>query len=265
MYRLFFILPLILLAACSRQLETGLTEQDAQEIVVTLRENGIDATTKVEAGDKKGAAAWQVSVKGGNDKLITAWNILRENGLPREKDPGLADVFANGGMIPTASEEKAKLMVGLSGELARTLKSITGVVDARVNVVLPDNNPLLDKSQQNPPTASVLLRYRGNRAPLKEQEIQSLIAKGIEGLSPDGVSVVLKKVEDRPIPARTYGPLLANEWTVLIALCFSGTLGLGSLALIFVGRKRKLQIEKLKRQLADRTPVSASEPRAVRA
>src|SRR6185312_12407518 len=134
------------------------------------------------------------------------------------KVQGLDDVFSSSGMIPTAGEEKAKLLTGLSGELTRTLQSMPGVVDARVQVVLPDENPLLDKSEQNPPTASVLLRYRGDRSPLTEAEVKSLVAKGIEGLSPDQVAVVLKKVEEHTLPPRYYGPLLVNEWIVGIAL-----------------------------------------------
>jgi type III secretion protein J len=114
--RLICLLPLLILTACSRQLENGLTEKDAQEIVVVLRQHGIEAETQLDAADKKGST-WDVTVKGGSDKLVEAWNVLRENGLPRDKQSGLEDVYANAGMIPTASEEKARLLVGLSGEL----------------------------------------------------------------------------------------------------------------------------------------------------
>jgi len=247
----FWILPLLLLASCgSIPLETGLTERDAHDIVVTLRENGLDASTQVEAGDKKGAVTWQVTLGGGNEQRITAWKLLRDSGLPRDKVQGLDDVFSSSGMIPTAGEEKAKLLTGLSGELTRTLQSMPGVVDARVQVVLPDENPLLDKSEQNPPTASVLLRYRGDRSPLTEAEVKSLVAKGIEGLSPDQVAVVLKKVEEHTLPPRYYGPLLVNEWIVGIALVLTCITGIASLALVFVSQRRKRKIIRLEKELA---------------
>lgn len=248
MRRFIYLLPLLILAGCSRQLENGLNEKDAQEVVVTLRQHGIDAETQLDAGDKKGST-WDVTVKGGSDKLVEAWNVLRQSGLPRRKESGLEDVYANAGMIPTASEEKARLLVGLSGELERTLRSVSGVVDAHVNVVLPDDNPLLDKTQQLPATSSVLLQYQGDQPPLKADEVKSLVAKGVQGLSPDEVSVVMKKVNGVPIPPITYGPLLASEWTVLIALAISIITGVTALSLVFISQKRKRTIKKLERQL----------------
>src|SRR5262249_15598592 len=156
----------ILLSACvTHSLQTGLSEQDAQEIIVVLHENGIDASAVKEASEKKGEEKWSVIIRGGDQNLARAWRVLEDIGLPREKEKGLEDVFSNSGMIPTATEEKARLLVGISGEITRTIKSVAGVVDARVHVVLPENSPLIDKSQQTPPTASVLIKYRGNDLP----------------------------------------------------------------------------------------------------
>jgi len=260
MVRSFYILPLILLlAACSRRLATGLNERNAQEIVVTLREHGIDAVTELEATSKKDVSTWRVNVRGGSDALLESWNVLRENGLPRKNDLGLESVFANSGMIPTAGEEKARLLVGLAGQLTNTLESITGVVDAHINLVLPDTDPLLDKSQQNPPTASVLVRYQGKQPPLTEVETKNLVAKGVEGLTPDNVSVVWKRVPDKPLPPRMYGPLLANAWSVLAALTFAGFSSAGSLGLLFVNRRRKSQIKKLQHEIEK--AVSADKPK----
>src|ERR1700736_3390397 len=102
--------------------------------------------------------------------MARAWRVLEENGLPRQKDMGLEDVFSGSGMIPTATEEKARLLVGVSGEINRALKSVDGVVDAHVLVVLPESSPLLDKSDRVPPTASVLIKYRGKDMPLTEED-----------------------------------------------------------------------------------------------
>jgi type III secretion protein J len=265
MKHLLWILPVFLLAGCAKQLESGLTERDAQEIVVTLEEHGIDASTQLDPGVQKGPATWHVSLKGTSSNLVEAWKILRENGLPREQDHGLEQVFANSGMIPTASEEKARLIVGLSGQLTRTLKSLHDVVDAHVQVVLPDNNPLLDKAQQTPPSASVLLTYH-LAPPLTEQDIKNLVAKGIEGLTPDNVSVVMKQVEVKRLPSRTYGPFLASEWIVLAAFGAAAVSGLASLSLIFVSRRHKSVIRRLEKELAQHaSSQSAQEAQVARA
>src|SRR5206468_11643220 len=130
-----------------------------------------------------------VTTKGKRENAVRGWRILQENGLPRQKVKGLEEVFSTTGMIPTASEEKARLLMAFSGELSRTLKSIQGIVDARVQVVLPENSPLLQADQRNPTTASVLVRYRGTQPPLTEEEVKKLVARGVEGLQPDNVGV----------------------------------------------------------------------------
>jgi type III secretion protein J len=264
MRRAFFCGPLLIvgllfLAGCSRQLETGLTEDDAQQIVVLLRENGINATAGLDPSQK--TPVWLVNVRGQSDTMVRAWKILNENGLPREKVKGLEDVFANSGMIPTAAEEKARLLSGLDGELTRTLDSLPGVVNARVQVALPDNTPLLDKSEQPPPTASALIQFRGDQPPLKDVEVKNLIAKSIEGLTPGNVAVVFKKVEVRPIPEEAPGPLSISGWLEVAAFGLAGAAGLASMLVLALSQKRKLKIKALEKQLAkaQASPAAAIE------
>jgi hypothetical protein len=52
-----------------------------------------------------------------------------------------------------------------------------------------------------------------------------------------------------PLSPLTYGPLLANELTVIIALTLSAITGLSALALVFISQKRKRAIKNLERQL----------------
>lgn len=257
------VVGLLSLAGCTRQLETGLTENDAQQIVVLLRENGINATTELDPTQKKDTAAWLVNVRGQSDTVVRAWKILSENGLPREKVKGLDDVFANAGMIPTAAEEKARLLSGLDGELTRTLDSLPGVVDARVQVVLPDNTPLLDKSEQSPPTASALVQFQGDQPPLKDVEIKSLIAKSIEGLTPENVAVVFKRVQVKPIPTESLGPLSVTGWLEVAAFGLAGASGLTSMLVLSLGQQRRLKIRALEKQLAAAQAAGAPPAKAL--
>ncbi len=88
-------LTLLLSACVTHSLQTGLSEQDAQEIVVLLNENGIEAFATKGVSEKKGEEKWDVMIRGGDQNLARAWRVLEENGLPRQKDKGLEDVFAN--------------------------------------------------------------------------------------------------------------------------------------------------------------------------
>jgi len=242
---------LLPLCGClSRELQTGLTEQDAQEIVVVLKQSGLEAFPLREATmDRDSAPAWTVKVRGGSRNVLVAWQVLQDNGLPRQKVKGLEDVFANKGMIPTASEEKARMLLALSGELTRTIKTVTGVVDARVQVVLPDNSPLLEKSQWSPTTASVLIKHRGSAPPLTEDEVRSLVARGIEGLQPENVAVVYKRIP--AVAAQNYevGWYLADSHVVLASLGLALLTGLGTLYLLYRSNRQRAAIRALEKDL----------------
>jgi type III secretion protein J len=189
---------------------------------------------------------------------------LQENGLPRQKDKGLEDVFANPGMIPTATEEKARLLVGISGEISRTLKSVSGIVDAHVLVVMPENSPLLDKSEMVPPTASVLIKYRGNELPLGEEDVKKLVGRAVEGLKPENVAVVYKKIEPKQLVDSSLIPLLGNQEFLLAALVLLAISSVGCLALIVKGRLQRSKIEKLQEELTTASqhaaPAQLAEP-----
>src|SRR5215469_7240445 len=241
---------LVLCGCLSRDLQSGLSEQDAQEIVVVLKQNGLDAYLERElGGDRDSAPAWTVKVKGGSRNLLVAWQVMQDNGLPRQKVKGLEEVFSNKGMIPTASEEKARMLLGLSGELTRTIKSIAGVLDARVQVVLPENSPLVDKSQWSPPTASVLVKYRGSAPPLTEDEIRNLVARGVEGLQPENVAVVYKRINATPSQNRDIGWYLSDAYVVIGSLTLSVLMSLGTLFLVAQVQRQKKTIVKLRREV----------------
>ncbi len=252
-------LTLFLCACVTHELQTGLDEQDAQEIVVLLNENGIDAFTAKAASEKKGEEKWNVVIRGGDQNLAHAWRVLQENGLPRQKDKGLEDVFSSSGMIPTATEEKARLLVGTSGEISRTLKSVAGVVDAHVLVVLPDSSPLLDKTERVPPTASVLIKYRGDPVPLTEDDVKKLVARAVEGLQPENVAVVYKKIEPKQVLDHSFIPPLGNQEFLLAALALLAISSIGCLALIGKSRWQRSKIEKLQQQIAAQHQAQISE------
>lgn len=247
----FLLGSVLFLAGCSKQLNSGLSEYDAQQIVVLLRENDINASLQLDPTAKKDAATWIVSVRGRDDTLIRAWKLLEENGLPRQKVKGLDSVFQDAGMIPTASQEKARFLSGLNGEITRTLDSLPDVADARVQVVLPENTPLLDKSQQAQPTASVLLQYRSEAPPLSELEVQNLVAKSVEGLASNNVAVIYKKIVVQPITTEILGPLALSRWIEIAAVSLAIVAAIMSLLVISASKVRKRKIQNLEKQLEE--------------
>ena len=238
------LLAICLTGCLKHELQTGLSEHESQEIIVALQRHGLDARSEMVSHGKEGAT-WNVQVLGGNQNLVLAWRVLQENGLPRQKVKGFAEVYSSSGLIPTAGEEKAKALVGLTGEITRTLNSVDGVVDARVHVVLPENSLLVDRSQWSPTTASVLIKYRGKQPPLDEAQVKTLVAKSVEGLTPEQVVVVYKTVPVMKNPAQDVEFYLGNQQLTMVAVALMSILALVSLVLSFRVRQLKGRITKL--------------------
>jgi type III secretion protein J len=189
-------LSLFLSGCLRRTLATGLSEVEAQEVAVALYKGDLRASIakqpKTRSQDEE---KWQVEIDGGNRSQVEAWRILQENGLPRHRDSGVEEVYKNSQLIPTASEERAKFLLAVSGELGRTLKTIPGVVDARVHVVIPDPSALRDPNDKTHPTASVLMKYWANYAPPQQDQVTKLVANGVEGLDEKNISVMITKLQ----------------------------------------------------------------------
>jgi type III secretion protein J len=185
-------IPLLLtalLAACGDEpLLHDLGERQANEVLVALDEEGLAATKLRQEGSE---AAWTVSVARG--EAGKAHRLLAERQLPRARPQGLGEVFAQAGMVPTPVEERARWLHALSGELARSVEALDGVVEARVHLGLPADDPLRPGAR-SAPRAAVLVKCRpASCASLRELEpgLRSLVAGAAEGLVPEAVAVVI--------------------------------------------------------------------------
>jgi type III secretion protein J len=189
--RAWLAIPAVLLAlflvGCSKtELYSGLTERDANEMLALLLRAGI-ATEKatVKAGST-------ISVD--NSRVPEAVSLVNAAGLPHSKFANIGDLFKKEGMISSPSEERVRYMYGITQELSRTLSRIDGVLDARVHVVLPGNDPTNHMSK--PSSAAVLIRH-GRDAGVDQlvPKIKELVVNSIEGLNYERVSVVLVKAQ----------------------------------------------------------------------
>jgi type III secretion protein J len=251
------VLAVFATGCLTKELVTGLNERESQEIIVLLEENGLEAKRELVARERQ-APTWTVFVRGGDQNLVTAWRVLQENGLPREPVQGLEDVFSSQGIIPTETEERAKILVGLSGEMSRTLRSVKGVVDARVHFVLPDDNPLLKPEDRPRASAAVLIKHHGDRPPLAERDVLRLVSKGVEGLQEHEIAVVFHKVEVTPVPPASLTWYLGNEELLVAALCLLGGLALLTLVLMTRLRSQTNQVKRLQQALYSSSQQSTS-------
>jgi type III secretion protein J len=195
------LLALLLLVACKTQLNAGLTERQANEETALLLRSGIPASRDVDA--KTGTLIVWVE----QSRFADAVDLLRVHGLPKQHFDSIADVFKGNGLVVSPTEDRARMVYALDEELSRTISDIDGVLSARVNIVIPDNDPL----QQNvpPASASVVVRYQpDSKVDTLMPQIKMLVAGGVAGLSYDKVDVVLLPAA---VPQPTTQPMQMEE------------------------------------------------------
>lgn len=146
---------LALLSGCERgtSLVSVSTQKEAIEILVELDAYGISDAT-MRSITKGRESTFEISVPAA--EVSSARKLLLSRDLPRIPTSGLEVYTSGGAIIPTPTDERAKLMHAISGELEQTLENVNGVTRARVHIVLPEKDSL-GATTPSDPKASVLL------------------------------------------------------------------------------------------------------------
>lgn len=227
-----------LLAGCRDKVEPLIeveTQKEANQVLVALNKSGIE---DAECRPFKAARriVWLVSVK--PDDLAEARAVLVQYDLPRERHSGYADMLDNQGIIPSATDDRARLMHAMAGELERTLELFDKVVAARVHVVLPEVDPLRRKNQPaSQPSALVVIKYlpeADNTPPKDDQDaierhlfgatkqVEDLVRSAIgtelsgEATGGDPTPPVSVKVQFTPAESQIKKEISLKEWQVAL-------------------------------------------------
>lgn len=208
------LVGLLALAGCKAEVLHGLDEPSANEVVVVLEQSGVAADKQPDPNAENG---WLVRVPSGSTSL--AWRVLQAQGLPRAKQEGFSSFYPSSGLIPTTQEERVLFQYATAQELRKSLLSVDGVVDARINLVLPDKPRLRTANTPvEPPRASVLIKFRPNdkgEPPLGLKEVRELIAGGVEGMSREHVAVIFSPELRSQAPIKA--PMLAQVGPVSVS------------------------------------------------
>lgn len=182
------------LAACgSEEVIHNLSERDANRILQLLHDGTppIEAVKLKEEGGRFVVYKIVVPAKSKHQ----AYELLNAHELPRPVAKTRDVIYSSGGLIPTKSEEIAKKLASTEGEIEAQLQLIPNVLEARVNVVMPEDNPLRQPGEgMAHPSASITLKYmplENGQPPLSEVKIKELMSAAIEGMRPEHVVVFL--------------------------------------------------------------------------
>lgn len=174
---------LTLLAGCKTELYSGVPEQEANQMVAVLLEHNIGA-------EKTRAKDGSETVMVDRSDFGTAISLLDSQQLPRKKFDTIDKVLPQGGLVASPAQDRARYLYLLGQQLSSTISEIDGVLTARVQVVLPDNDIM--QRVPTPSSASVFIRY-DTRTHVDQlvPQIKMLVANSVQGLSYDKVSVIL--------------------------------------------------------------------------
>src|SRR5271170_921227 len=122
------------------------------------------------------------------DRVARLRMTFAEGGLPKGGGVGY-EIFDKSEVLGTTSfVQNINNVRALEGELARTIRSLDRVQDARVHLVMPDR-PLFSRDKIEP-SASIMLKVRGQLEPAQVRAIRHLVATAVNGLHPQRVSIV---------------------------------------------------------------------------
>jgi len=157
---------------------TDLTYEDSAAIVKELDRQAVPYQLREE----------------GNIVLVPKDRVARlrmsfaEGGLPKGGGVGY-EIFDKSEVLGTTSfVQNINNVRALEGELARTIRSLDRVQDARVHLVMPDR-PLFSRDKVEA-TASIVLKVRGALEQSQVRAIRHLVAGAVNGLRPERVSIV---------------------------------------------------------------------------
>ena len=176
---------LCLLAACKVELYAQLDEQQGNEMLALLLDNGISSNKVQGKGN-------MISLHVDERKISEAVEILRRNGFPKHQFSTVNDMFGTDKLIYTPFEDRARYNYVLSQEIAETLSHVDGVIEVRVHLVTPDKQRHGEQSPKDSTSASVFIKHNPSfdfNAYIPE--IKTIVASGIAGMSYENVSVTL--------------------------------------------------------------------------
>ncbi|MBX7096175.1 MAG: flagellar M-ring protein FliF [Myxococcaceae bacterium] len=182
-----------LLAGCKAQLQHGLDERDANELVTALTAHGFSAQKVPEKGKRP-----TFSIEVEEQQAAEALQLLAELKLPRPARTTTRELATQTALIEPPGAERLRQLEALEGDIEQMLESMDGVHSASVELVVPAS--ARPGAPQSPAKASALVRVDAaamERLGQQREGLARLIAGATEGLRPEDVAIVLDPVTPR--------------------------------------------------------------------
>jgi type III secretion protein J len=226
----FLLIAIIALAftGCEskKTIVNGLDEREANEILVLLASKNIEAfkLQQHESGGGGGGTKivlWDIAVNASD--ATAAMEILSSYGLPRRRGQNLLELFSAGGLVPSDLQQKIRYQAGLADQIAGTIRKIDGIIDADIQLSIPEEDPLNPNAPKGAVTASVYVKHTGVLDDPNSHlipKIKRLVSSSVTGLSFDNVTVIPDRARFADSRASKEKPTeldYVKVWTVVVA------------------------------------------------
>jgi flagellar M-ring protein FliF len=122
------------------------------------------------------------------DQALRLRMDLAAKGLPQGGGVGYEIFDKSDSLSSTSFVQNVNQLRALEGELARTIRAIDRVQNARVHLVLPDKQ--LFQREKREARASIVLKVRGELEAGQVRAIRHLVASAVDGMKPERISIV---------------------------------------------------------------------------
>ncbi|NKC33996.1 flagellar M-ring protein FliF [Roseomonas sp. BU-1] len=183
-----------------------LEQRDAAQVVAALE--------RARVPHRIGANGAEVLVP--VDQVARLRLQLARDGIPAGGSLGYEIFDRQGGLTATPFQQDLNRLRALEGEIARSIRTLSGVAGARVHLVLPRREPF--SRERGEAQASVVLQMRGSSRLDREgvQAVLHLVSAAVPGLRPQNISIVDGRAEllargGQALPGSEQGIALTNE------------------------------------------------------
>lgn len=181
------LLLILLLTGCRQEdLLNNLDQQQANEVLAVLQRQNIYAEKKYD-----GKTNYSISVEEKDFAAAVDW--LKIYHLPARPDVEISQMFPADSLVSSPRAEKARLYSAIEQRLEQTLRSMNGIMSARVHVSY-DIESGENGREPNPIHLSVLAMYDKHiNTQTKISEIKRFLVNTFSGVEYENISVVMSQ------------------------------------------------------------------------
>jgi flagellar M-ring protein FliF len=157
---------------------SDLNLQDSAAVMKELEQRGIKYETRYDGA----------TLLVPKDQALRVRMDLAAKGMPTGGGIGYEIFDKTDSLSATSFVQNVNQLRALEGELARTIRALERVQNARVHLALPEKQ--LFQREKKEARASIVLKVRGELDPGQVRAIRHLVSSAVEGLKPDRISIV---------------------------------------------------------------------------